>query len=48
MIRTLAGREDAPLRLVLGSQAYAMAQESARTLAESDERWRELSESVVA
>ncbi|WP_433275570.1 SDR family NAD(P)-dependent oxidoreductase [Pseudonocardia xinjiangensis] len=48
VIRTLAGREDAPLRLVLGAQAYAMAQESARTLAESDERWRELSESVVA
>lgn len=42
----LAGRRDAPLRLVLSARAYHLAQEAAHTLATSDEQWRKLSESV--
>ncbi len=42
----LAGRSDAPLRLVLGAHAYALAQEAAEALATSDQQWRDLTESV--
>ncbi|WP_329524948.1 SDR family NAD(P)-dependent oxidoreductase [Streptomyces sp. NBC_01462] len=46
VIRDLAGREDAPVRIVLGAQAYEIAQAASRTITESDEKWREVSESV--
>jgi hypothetical protein len=43
----LAGRQDAPLRIVLGAQAYRTVQDTAQALAASDEKWRTWSESVV-
>ncbi|MER7675316.1 MULTISPECIES: SDR family NAD(P)-dependent oxidoreductase [unclassified Streptomyces] len=46
VVRDLAGRQDAPVRIVLGAQAYGIAQAAARAIAESDEKWREVSESV--
>ncbi|MFC5204031.1 SDR family NAD(P)-dependent oxidoreductase [Streptomyces kaempferi] len=46
VVRDLAGREDAPVRIVLGAQAYEIAQAASRTITESDEKWREVSESV--
>lgn len=48
LVRGLAGRPDAPLRLVLGANAYRLAEDAARALATSDHRWRELSESVAS
>jgi NAD(P)-dependent dehydrogenase (short-subunit alcohol dehydrogenase family) len=42
----LAGRPDAPLRLVLGAHAYALALQAAEALATSDQQWRDLTESV--
>ncbi|MFJ7967749.1 SDR family NAD(P)-dependent oxidoreductase [Streptomyces sp. NPDC096324] len=42
----LAGRDDAPVRLLLGKDAVQYAGAAARFLAESDEEWRRLSESV--
>ncbi|WP_405590299.1 SDR family NAD(P)-dependent oxidoreductase [Streptomyces sp. NBC_01190] len=42
----LAGRNDAPVRLLLGRDAVQYADAAARALAESDEQWREVSESV--
>ncbi|WP_405539305.1 SDR family NAD(P)-dependent oxidoreductase [Streptomyces sp. NBC_00075] len=47
VVRTLAGREDAPVRIVLGTDAYQYAQAGARSLAESDAKWRHVSESVA-
>ncbi len=41
----LAGREDAPLRLVLGPQAVGMARQAAEELAESDKKWVDVSRS---
>lgn len=46
VVRDLAGRDDAPLRLVIGFDAYALAAATAAAQAESDERWRAVSESV--
>ena len=46
VVRDLAGRDDAPLRLLLGTDAVPMAQQAARELAASDEAWREVSLSV--
>jgi len=46
LVRDLAGRSDAPLRLLLGADAVPMAQEAARDLAAADETWREVSLSV--
>jgi NAD(P)-dependent dehydrogenase (short-subunit alcohol dehydrogenase family) len=46
VVRNLAGRDDAPLRLLLGTDAVPMAQQAARELAASDEAWREVSLSV--
>jgi len=46
VVRDLAGRDDAPVRLLLGTDAVPMAQQAARELAASDEAWRELSLSV--
>jgi NAD(P)-dependent dehydrogenase (short-subunit alcohol dehydrogenase family) len=48
VVRDLAGRADAPVRLVLGINAYQLAQGAAQALAASDQQWRELSESVVS
>jgi len=45
-VRDLAGRYDAPLRLLLGTDAVPMAQQAAQELAASDEAWREVSLSV--
>ncbi|MEW2514806.1 SDR family NAD(P)-dependent oxidoreductase [Streptomyces sp. NPDC046870] len=42
----LAHRDDAPVRLVLGAQAYQYVEAAARVQAESDARWRPVSESV--
>ncbi|MDG4810462.1 oxidoreductase [Micromonospora sp. WMMD1120] len=39
--------DDPPLRLLLGADAVAAASAAAETLASSDARWRELSESIV-
>ncbi|MFE5138658.1 SDR family NAD(P)-dependent oxidoreductase [Streptomyces fagopyri] len=46
VVRDLAGRQDAPVRIVLGAQAYEIAQAASRAITESDEKWREVSESV--
>jgi NAD(P)-dependent dehydrogenase (short-subunit alcohol dehydrogenase family) len=46
VVRDLAGRDDAPLRLVIGADAYALAAATAAAQTASDERWRAVSESV--
>lgn len=46
IVRDLAGREDAPLRLLLGQDAVQYAQAAARDPADSDATWRTLSESA--
>jgi NAD(P)-dependent dehydrogenase (short-subunit alcohol dehydrogenase family) len=46
VIQGLAGRDDAPVRLLLGTDAVAMAQQEAHDLAASDDAWREVSLSV--
>ena len=46
VVRDLAGREDAPLRLLLGTDAVPLAQEAAEELAAGDDAWREISLSV--
>jgi NAD(P)-dependent dehydrogenase (short-subunit alcohol dehydrogenase family) len=46
VVRDLAGREDAPLRLLLGTDAVPLALQAAQDLAASDEEWREVSLSV--
>lgn len=46
VVRDLAGRDDAPVRLLLGADAVPMAQEAAQDLAARDEAWREVSLSV--
>jgi len=46
VVRDLAGRDDAPVRLLLGTDAVPLAQQAAGELAASDETWRELSLSV--
>jgi len=47
VVADLAGRDDAPLRLLLGADAVQYARDAAKQLAESDARWREISESMV-
>jgi NAD(P)-dependent dehydrogenase (short-subunit alcohol dehydrogenase family) len=47
VVRDLAGRDDAPLRLLLGVDAVPMAQQAAQELTVSDEAWREVSLSVA-
>jgi NAD(P)-dependent dehydrogenase (short-subunit alcohol dehydrogenase family) len=47
VVRDVAGRDDAPLRLLLGTDAVPMAQQAAHELAASDEAWREVSLSVA-
>ncbi|MGW7043202.1 SDR family NAD(P)-dependent oxidoreductase [Streptomyces avermitilis] len=46
VVRDLAGRADAPVRLLLGAQAYELAQSAAHALAATDEDWRGVTESV--
>jgi NAD(P)-dependent dehydrogenase (short-subunit alcohol dehydrogenase family) len=46
VIADLAGREDAPVRLLLGDDALSMAQQASRDLATHDEAWREVSLSI--
>jgi hypothetical protein len=46
VVRDLAGRDDAPTRLLLGTDAVPLAQQAAQELAASDEAWREVSLSV--
>jgi NAD(P)-dependent dehydrogenase (short-subunit alcohol dehydrogenase family) len=48
VVRELAGRDDAPVRILLGADAVQYAHAAAQALAESDANWRELSESVSA
>lgn len=48
VVADLAGRDDAPLRLLLGADAVQYASDAAKQLAESDAKWREVSESIVA
>ncbi|MCY1649289.1 SDR family NAD(P)-dependent oxidoreductase [Streptomyces sp. NPDC012486] len=47
-IQDLAGRADAPVRLLFGAQAYQYAQDAAQALTKTDEEWRSVSESVSA
>ncbi|RRS01302.1 SDR family NAD(P)-dependent oxidoreductase [Glycomyces terrestris] len=47
VVRDLAGREDAPLRLLIGADAYRIAIATSEAQRESDERWRAVSESVA-
>jgi hypothetical protein len=46
VVRDLTGRDDAPVRLLIGTDAVPMAQQAAQELAASDEAWREVSLSV--
>jgi NAD(P)-dependent dehydrogenase (short-subunit alcohol dehydrogenase family) len=46
VVRDLADRDDAPVRLLLGADAVPMAQQAAQVLAASDAAWREVSLSV--
>ena len=45
-VLTVAGLDEPPVRLLLGSDAYHYAQQVARARTESDEKWRELSVST--
>jgi NAD(P)-dependent dehydrogenase (short-subunit alcohol dehydrogenase family) len=47
VIRSLAGRADAPLRLLVGPDAVVYAASAARALAVSDERWHSTSLSTA-
>jgi NAD(P)-dependent dehydrogenase (short-subunit alcohol dehydrogenase family) len=42
VVLTVAGMADPPLRLILGSEAYAYAMAAARARAESDTAWHDL------
>jgi hypothetical protein len=46
VVLKVAEMDEPPLRLILGSEAYAYATAAAREQAESDERWRELTVST--
>lgn len=46
VVRDRAGRDDAPVRLLLGTDTVPMAQQAAQELAASDEAWREVSLSI--
>jgi NAD(P)-dependent dehydrogenase (short-subunit alcohol dehydrogenase family) len=48
VIRDLAGRDDAPVRLLLGTDALAYGTAAAQALADSDRQWRAVTESVTA
>jgi hypothetical protein len=42
----VAALDDPPLRLILGSEAYAYATAAGRAQAESDQRWHDLTVST--
>src|ERR1700761_8423540 len=46
VVLQVAAMDEPPLRLILGSEAYASAPAAARAQAESDERWRDLTVST--
>ncbi len=46
VVHDLAGRDDAPARLLLGTDAVPLAQKAAQELAANDEAWRDVSLSV--
>ena len=46
MVLAVARMEDPPLRLILGSEAYAYATAAARARAESDAAWHDLTAST--
>ena len=46
VILRVAGMEDPPLRLLLGTDAVRAAEEASRARAEADEKWRALSVST--
>src|SRR6185295_12929309 len=46
LVRDLAGRDEAPVRLLVGTDAVPMAWQAAQELAASDEAWRDVSLSV--
>lgn len=48
VVVTVANRDDAPVRLLLGADAVQMAADAAKALAESDAKWRETSLSTTA
>lgn len=48
VVVTLANRDDAPVRLLLGADAVQMGADAAKALTESDEKWRETSLSTWA
>jgi NAD(P)-dependent dehydrogenase (short-subunit alcohol dehydrogenase family) len=48
LVLEVAGLAEPPLRLLVGTDAYAYATAAGRTLLAEDERWRELSESTTA
>ncbi|MEU7189282.1 SDR family NAD(P)-dependent oxidoreductase [Streptomyces sp. NPDC039022] len=47
VIRDLVGRDDAPVRLLIGKDAVQYAAAAAQAQAEYDATWREISESVT-
>jgi NAD(P)-dependent dehydrogenase (short-subunit alcohol dehydrogenase family) len=47
VVRDLAGRDDAPVRLLLGTDAIAYATAAGEALADSDRQWRAVSASVA-
>ncbi|NKL23386.1 SDR family NAD(P)-dependent oxidoreductase [Rhizobium leguminosarum] len=47
LIVSLAGRRDAPVELLVGDDAYAIAQAAADTVAASDKKWKGLTKSVA-
>jgi NAD(P)-dependent dehydrogenase (short-subunit alcohol dehydrogenase family) len=46
VVLQIAGMDEPPLRLILGSEAYAYAAAAARARSETDARWRELTVST--
>jgi NAD(P)-dependent dehydrogenase (short-subunit alcohol dehydrogenase family) len=46
VVRDLAGRDDAPVRLLLGTDAVPLAQQAAQELAANDKTWQEVSLSI--
>jgi hypothetical protein len=47
VVMKLAGQDDVPVRLLLGSDAAQYAQAAAKALADSDQKWHDLSVSVA-
>jgi hypothetical protein len=48
VVLKLAGRDDAPVRLLLGTDAVQYALAASKALAESDKKWHDFSVSVSA